>query len=134
MKAQWQRRDPVDVPDLDTLDNLLDGLHDTATANGQPVAVSLYHQQPGPVLVITIGAEHAAAEWCQLPHGPAMMSLAPPDIEHPDSPGLTVDFGGQPSTVPSQRLFPTETARAAARTFLTTGQRPNEIPWPSDRC
>lgn len=135
MKAQWRCYDPVniidpvDVTNCGVLDTLLDGLHDAGMAWGRPVAVSLYHTLPGPILIITVGDELAAAEWWPLPHSPPVASLAPPGLRPGDDNDMTIDISGQLSTVPARRLFPAERARAGARTFFVTGERPAEIPW-----
>lgn len=133
MKVQWQRNDPVDVDvdDSEAFDTLLDGLHDAAMA--QPVAVSLYHELPGPILIITVGGELAAAEWWPLPHSPGVASLTPPGLRRGDEDDMTIDVSGQLSTMPARRLFPAEQARAGARTFFATGERPTEIPWQPER-
>lgn len=130
MNIQWQRDDPMTVDDLAALDALLDDLHDQALATARLIAVFLYHTVPGPILTITVGADHAVAQWSDPPGAYEMTSRPIAAVEPGDVPNLPVDYGGQPGTVPAAHFFPAEAARAAARTFHTTGRLPTEIPWP----
>lgn len=129
MNVQWQREDPTTADDLPALDALLDRLHARASAEARLIAVFLYHTVPGPVLTITVGADHAVAQWSD-PPGAYEMTSRPAAAEPGNVPDLPVDYGGQPGTVPAAHFFPAEHARAAARTFHTTGRLPPEIPWP----
>ena len=133
MRARWQRHGAVDILDLAALDALLDHLHNDAANTGRLIAVSLFHRDPGPVLTITVGAQHAAAQWSDLPQNNEMTSIAnsPTDLSAlPGAADITIEYGGHPSTLPARHFIPAETTRAAARTYFTTGQRPSEIPWP----
>lgn len=130
MNVQWQREDPVNAKDLASLDALLDNLHDWAATSERLIAVTLYHQEPGSGLIITVGADHAVAQWSERPGIGEMTSRSAEPVDPGDVPRLPIDLGGQPSSVPAKCFFPAERARAAARTYFETGQRPTEIPWP----
>lgn len=130
MNVHWQREDPVNVEDLDALDALLDTLHDQAANTERLIAVTLYHREPGPGLIITVGADHAVAQWSERPGIGEMTSRPSEPVDPGNVTSLPIDYGGQPSSVPANCFFPAEDARAGARTYFETGRRPTQIPWP----
>lgn len=133
MNVQWQREDPVTVESLDALDALLDRLHDEAATAERLIAVTLHDENSGHGLIITVGADHAMAQWSDQP-GIGEMTSRPSEPVNPGNvPRLPIDFGGQPSSVPANCFFPAEHARAGARTYFETGRRPPEIPWPDSK-
>jgi hypothetical protein len=118
---QWSRDEPITVTDLDSLDAQLDLLHDRAKP--RLLAVFLSHHTGGPVLTMTVGGHQAVILYTDEPNGVAQVSTGDPDAYG----DIEIDHGGQTSTLPATTLIPTSTARAAARTFHTTGHPPEDL-------
>jgi hypothetical protein len=154
LQHEYQDDERQRVDDTTALDQLLDRLHQQASADDYPHAVVIYagntypeigHGEadrwipaspgdgPQPVLMLTVGTSESPVYWTQ-PDGQQQASKGPRHVTQPE-PRYFFEYyyGGQESYATESSLLPREQARDAARLFVASdGKRPDNITWHTD--
>jgi hypothetical protein len=127
MTISWAENETAPATTVEQLDEQLDSL-DAQARNSRPFIAELAHPN-GAVLSIGLGRDRSVLNHSASPDPPYYTSHDP----EAEAGGTAVFFFyGHESEFPADAAVPIADARDAAREFLQTGERPENIEWRMD--